>query len=129
MRNSLLILFFLLTLSILSVSADDTDIPMEDNRSIVQYVGDEYKKLDAEMNALYMTLMKAQIKPEFLKKAQQAWIKFRDAECEYSVSNSCVKKSSLFNPLTRYGCLIRLTKARINDFQMEIKAGCPSPKR
>ena len=44
----------------------------------------EWKKSDADLNRVYQESLK-KLKPEqaaFLKKAQRAWLTYRDAECE-----------------------------------------------
>lgn len=50
----------------------------------------DFKKADATMNAAYQKLMSAigKDKQHKLKAAQQAWLKFRDAESAFLSSNS-----------------------------------------
>ena len=74
--------------------------------------GREYKKADAALNVVYKQLM-AKIDDEgertALKVAQQAWIKFRDAECEFE---SYQNKGGTIYPLVYSGCLKVLTQER-----------------
>jgi uncharacterized protein YecT (DUF1311 family) len=74
--------------------------------------GREYKKADAALNVVYKQLM-AKIDNEgeraALKAAQQAWIKFRDADCEFE---SYQNKGGTIYPLVYSGCLTVLTQER-----------------
>ncbi|MCK5784852.1 MAG: DUF1311 domain-containing protein [Desulfobacterales bacterium] len=134
MRNYIVTVLFLLTFFLSSVAADENQIVKEGEKKSPfvevldtdQDVADDYKKIEDEMNVIYMKLLKAQLKPELLKKAQSTWETFRDAECEYS--NSCIKKGTKLYSLAQYACLIRLTRVRINDFETQIKSSCPVKK-
>jgi uncharacterized protein YecT (DUF1311 family) len=74
--------------------------------------GREYKKADAALNAVYKQLM-AKIDDEgertSLKAAQQAWIKYRDVDCEFE---SYLNKGGTIYPLVYSGCLTALTQER-----------------
>jgi uncharacterized protein YecT (DUF1311 family) len=75
--------------------------------------GREYKKADAALNAVYRQLT-AKVQGEAgesaaLKAAQQAWIKFRDADCDFE---SYQNKGGTIYPLVRNGCLTALTQER-----------------
>src|SRR3954451_21300820 len=72
--------------------------------------GREYKKADAALNAVYRQLT-AKIDDEgeraSLKAAQQAWIKYRDADCEFE---SYLNKGGTSYSLVYSGCLTALTQ-------------------
>ena len=75
----------------------------------------EYKKADAALNTVYKQLM-AKIDDEgertALKNAQLAWIKFRDADCEFEAYQN---KGGTIYPLIYDGCLTTLTRARTKE--------------
>lgn len=72
----------------------------------------EYKKADGALNAVYKQLM-AKIDDEgergALKTAQQAWIKYRDANCEFE---SYLNKGGTMYSMVYDGCLTALTEER-----------------
>jgi len=80
--------------------------------------GREYKKADAALNAVYKQLM-AKTQDDAgelaaLKAAQQAWIKFRDADCEFE---SYENKGGTIYPLVYSGCLTTLTQERTKQLR------------
>ena len=83
--------------------------------------GREYKKADAALNAVYKQLM-AKIEDEgertALKAAQQAWIKFRDADCEFE---SYQNKGGTIYPLVYSGCLTVHTQERTKQLRELLK--------
>jgi uncharacterized protein YecT (DUF1311 family) len=73
-------------------------------------------KADAELNKAYRELMNGTTGPERakLRDAQLAWIKFRDAQCDYeSVGN---KGGSIY-PMVYSFCLAKMTNARVKQLQ------------
>ena|SRR5437868_13224524 len=72
----------------------------------------EYKKADAALNAAYKQLM-AKVDDEgergALKAAQLAWIKYRDANCEFE---SYLNKGGTIYSMVYDGCLTTLTEER-----------------
>ncbi|HEX8129648.1 MAG TPA: lysozyme inhibitor LprI family protein [Pyrinomonadaceae bacterium] len=71
---------------------------------------------DAELNKVYRELLKDTGTTERakLRSAQLAWIKFRDAHCDYeSVGN---KGGSIY-PMVYSFCLAKLTTARVKQLQ------------
>jgi uncharacterized protein YecT (DUF1311 family) len=73
-------------------------------------------RADAELNKVYRELMKDAGATERakLRAAQLAWIKFRDAHCDYtSVGN---KGGSIY-PMVYSFCLAGVTKARVEQLQ------------
>jgi uncharacterized protein YecT (DUF1311 family) len=81
----------------------------------------EYKKSDAELNTVYKQVM-AKLNDEgeraALRAAQQAWIKFRDAECEFE---SYENKGGTIYPLVYNGCLTALTRERTKQLREMLK--------
>lgn len=72
----------------------------------------EYKKADAALNTVYKQLM-AKVDDEgersALKAAQLAWIKYRDANCEFE---SYLNKGGTMYSMVYDGCLTALTQER-----------------
>ena len=76
----------------------------------------DYRKADAALNLTYKDTLKGQDahSTDLLRKAQRAWIAFRDAECVYqNVEN---EGGSIY-PMVYSGCLTRLTKIRIQQLR------------
>ncbi len=74
----------------------------------------DYQKTDKELNKLY-NQYRATLPPERkeqLKKAQLAWVKFRDLDCQYEMD---FYKGGSIVPLIRNGCYTVKTKQRIKD--------------
>ena len=76
---------------------------------------DEYKKADAEMNAVYRRITRDyRQNPHFitaLKKAQLAWIRYRDAHLESLFPRDAGQYGSI-NPMCRCMNLAEITKER-----------------
>lgn len=95
--------------------------------------GKAYKKSDDELNALYKQIT-ARLKDnaaaaKLLVTAQKAWVTFRDAECNFSTSNSA--QGSVY-PMVQSICLDGLTSQRIKDLKSYLKCeegdlSCPVP--
>jgi uncharacterized protein YecT (DUF1311 family) len=76
----------------------------------------DYRKADAALNRTYKDTLKGQDAhtTDLLRKAQRAWIAFRDAECVYqNVEN---EGGSIY-PMVYAGCLTRLTKLRTQQLK------------
>jgi uncharacterized protein YecT (DUF1311 family) len=116
-------------------AAEACDTPDASQADLNDCYGNAYKKADAELNGLYrqITSRLKDDKPttKLLIAAQRAWVAFRDAECEFSVS--------LVAGGTAYGmyhaiCLEGLTSKRIDDFKNYLKCQesdfeCPVPAK
>ncbi|HZH29565.1 MAG TPA: lysozyme inhibitor LprI family protein [Pyrinomonadaceae bacterium] len=79
-------------------------------------------KADAELNEVYRELLKNTSGAERarLRAAQLAWIKFRDAQCDYeSVGN---KGGSIY-PMVYSFCLAKLTNTRVRQLQEILREG------
>jgi uncharacterized protein YecT (DUF1311 family) len=82
--------------------------------------GKEYKAADANLNRVYQQLV-AMLEPEEkgqLKVAQTAWIKYRDANCEFVADQY---KGGSIRP-TIYGlCLADVTRNRTSELKIQIE--------
>ena len=79
--------------------------------------GNEYKQADAELNKAYKQLMAKLDDQGFqasLKSAQQAWIKYRDVNCEYE---SYLNRGGTTHSVVYTGCLTRMTKQRTMELR------------
>lgn len=82
---------------------------------------------DAELNRLYkiqMSYLTSPEKKEQLKKAQIAWVKYRDAVCEYEVTS---QGGSMY-PMALNGCLKNQTNKRnieLGEYLKCREGGCP----
>jgi uncharacterized protein YecT (DUF1311 family) len=81
-----------------------------------------YADTDSLLNALYKKLQKGLLKPTPLRKAQAAWLRFRDLHCEFHVPANSEGSGT---PYSRNSCLIDLTEKRILDLKRIIPCnGC-----
>ena len=91
-------------------------------REMNECLAKEYVESDRRMNATYKRLQRELLDPAPLKRAQIAWLRFRDLHCEFHAPKN--EEGSLA-PYSRNACLIDLTEKRSLDFG-EIKPcnGC-----
>jgi uncharacterized protein YecT (DUF1311 family) len=87
---------------------------------MTQCAGQAYKAADAELNQVYQKLVamlddeeKAQ-----LKEVETAWLKYRDANCEF-VSGQF--KGGTIRPMIHAYCLADVTKNRTTEIRNQIK--------
>jgi uncharacterized protein YecT (DUF1311 family) len=82
--------------------------------------GREYKKADAELNKVYQQLMRASAPEEQpkLKAAQLAWLKFRDAQCDYESALNA--GGTMYSMVVDY-CLADVTQARTKQLRDSLK--------
>ncbi|HLL77119.1 MAG TPA: lysozyme inhibitor LprI family protein [Pyrinomonadaceae bacterium] len=75
-----------------------------------------FQKADAELNRLYQQLLKDAGAAERakLRAAQLAWIKFRDAHCEYEAFGN--QGGSIY-PMVYSFCLAEVTRGRVGQFR------------
>lgn len=78
-----------------------------------------YAKADAELNRVYAKLIKKLDKEGVakLKKAQRAWIAYRDAEMEFSGDSA---RGGSMQPMLYSGTGAHLTKDRIKDLNSHL---------
>ena len=82
--------------------------------------GKEYKAADATLNRVYQQLV-AMLEPEEksqLKEAQTAWIKYRDANCEFVADQY---KGGSIRPMIYGLCLADVTRNRTSELKDQIK--------
>jgi uncharacterized protein YecT (DUF1311 family) len=82
--------------------------------------GKEYKAADAQLNAAYREFM-SKLNPEEtaqLKATQLAWIKFRDANCEFVADQY---KGGSIRPMIAAMCLADVTNARTSELKAQMK--------
>src|SRR5713101_2558120 len=84
--------------------------------------GREYKQADEELNRVYRQLM-AKLDNEgrktALKTAQQAWIKYRDANCDFA---SYLNRGGTIEPVVRYNCMTGVTVSRMKELREYLEA-------
>ena len=82
--------------------------------------GKEYKAADARLNTVYREFT-SKLDPEEtaqLKAAQLAWLKFRDANCEFMADQY---KGGTIRPMIAAICLAEVTDARTNELKSQMK--------
>lgn len=92
-----------------SESLKQCDYSQPDMNMCAEY---EYVKADLDLNRVYRDLAgrREERDPGKLRKAQRAWIQWRDANCEYESSD--IEGGSL-QPLVTLNCKRRVTRERI----------------
>jgi uncharacterized protein YecT (DUF1311 family) len=109
MKSSQALLAGLLLLSNVAFAAQNCSVLNERDKETC--VKDNYLDADGELNNVYRGIVSGLEEPEPLRKAQRAWVKFRDAECNYVGSWETLTKNGPW--LNRYKCLEELTTRRI----------------
>ena len=82
--------------------------------------GNEYKKADATLNKTYQqlaTMLDEEAKPQ-LKNAENAWLKYRDANCEFVADQY---KGGSIRPMIAAICLADVTNNRTTELKNQIK--------
>ena len=82
--------------------------------------GKEYKAADTRLNQLYrqlVSMLGGEEKLE-LKKAQTAWLKYRDANCEFAANQY---KGGSMRPMIYAICLAEMTENRTTELRSQIK--------
>lgn len=82
---------------------------------------EELARADTRLNERYQQLLR-ELAPEpnrveALREAQRAWIRFRDAECDYEAS---AFEGGSMQPMVDALCVAQLTQDRADDFQRMI---------
>ena len=100
--------------------AQEPKDPCENAETTVEMrncVGKEYKKADAELNSVYKQLMSKlgdEGQRSALRAAQQAWIKYRDGNCEFE---AYLNRGGTIYPVIYTGCLSAMTTARTKELR------------
>lgn len=76
----------------------------------------DFQKADALLNKAYKDATKDMDAPalDLLRKAQRAWLAFRDAECTYETVGD---EGGSIQPMDYSLCLTRLTKLRTHELR------------
>jgi uncharacterized protein YecT (DUF1311 family) len=116
-------LLVLAVLGIGSAQAQEKKDPCADAQSQAEMNmcwGKEYKAADAELNKTYQDFMSKLDESEKvqLKSAQLAWLKYRDANCEFVADQY---KGGTMRPMIAAICLADVTNARVNELKSQIK--------
>jgi uncharacterized protein YecT (DUF1311 family) len=96
--------------------------PCVDGQTTVEMrecAGKEYKRADAELNAAYKKLMATlsdRGHQAALKAAQQSWLKYRDANCEFE---AFLNRGGTIYPVIYTSCLTTMTGARTKELREE----------
>ncbi|WP_312581505.1 lysozyme inhibitor LprI family protein [Atlantibacter hermannii] len=103
----------------------------ETQMALNQCAASEYKKADGELNAAYKKVFTLASKEqhEMLRNAQNAWIKLRDADCDFVASG--VEGGSI-QPMIYSQCLTDKTRERTAWLESLLQCGegdlsCPLP--
>ena len=83
---------------------------------------EDYATANAKLNSTYQGIAGAadDATRQLLQTAEQRWIVFRDAECNYAASGN---QSGSIHPMVVSECLMRLTNDRIK--QLKADSTCP----
>nr|AIA13622.1 Protein of unknown function (DUF1311) [uncultured bacterium] len=99
--------------------------PCENAQTTVEMrdcAGKEYEAADAELNKAYQQLM-SKLDDEghktALKEAQLAWIKYRDANCDFE---SYLNRGGTIYPIVNAGCRTGMTINRTKELQEMLTA-------
>jgi len=116
------LLLLILCATILSQNQEKKD-PCADAQSQAEMNmcwGKEYKAADAKMNKTYQDFMSKLDESEKmqLKNAQLAWLKYRDANCDFVAD---LYKGGTMRPMIAAICLADVTNARVNELKSQIK--------
>lgn len=82
--------------------------------------GNQYKAADARLNAVYREFLSklSQEETAQLKNAQLAWLKYRDANCEFVADQF---KGGSMRPMIAAICLTDVTDNRANELKAQMK--------
>src|ERR1051326_3709658 len=82
--------------------------------------GNQYRAADAKLNQVYrqFTAKLDDAEKTQLKAAQTAWLKYRDANCEFVADQY---RGGTMRPMIAAICLADVTNARVNELKSQIK--------
>lgn len=85
--------------------------------------GREYKQADDELNRVYGKLTvkigNREGRKTALRIAQQAWIKYRDSNCDFA---SYLNRGGTIEPVIRYNCMTSMTASRVKELKEYLEA-------
>jgi uncharacterized protein YecT (DUF1311 family) len=85
--------------------------------------GNDYKRADAELNAVYKQVMATLSDKEYqasLRSAQQAWLKYRDANCRFDAFEN---RGGTIYLVVYNSCLAAMTRGRTKELREEMEEG------
>ncbi|KXF74865.1 urease-associated protein [Paramesorhizobium deserti] len=113
--------------------AEDKCADAQDQATMNQCADASFKKSDKKLNTLYKQI-EARLKDDadtrkLLIKAQQDWVKFRDAECTFQTAGAA---GGSVMPMLTAQCMDGLTQSRVKDFESYLNCqegdmSCPVP--
>ncbi|TPK32442.1 DUF1311 domain-containing protein [Mesorhizobium sp. B2-5-4] len=114
-------------------SAKDKCADAKDQVTTNQCADASFKKSDKKLNELYKQI-ETRLKDDadakkLLVQAQQGWVKFRDAECQFQAAGAA---GGSMAPMLISMCMDSLTQSRVKNFEgylncREGDASCPLP--
>ena len=123
MKATITLLLALLLMCITSSAQKQKPKPCEDAQTQADMnicFGNEYKKADAALNKTYQQLV-AMLEDEEkvqLKNVENAWLKYRDANCEFVGDQY---KGGSMRPMIVAICLADVTNNRTTELKNQIK--------
>ena len=123
MKLAVIVLILALCAGLTTPAQDQKKDPCADAQSQTEMNicwGNQYKAADAQLNAAYREFT-SKLNPEEtaqLKTAQVAWIKFRDANCEFVADQY---KGGSIRPMIVAMCLADVTSARTSELKAQMK--------
>lgn len=113
--------------------AQDKCANAEDQATMTECADAAFKNSDKKLNELYKQI-ESRLKDDadtkkLLVKAQQEWIRFRDAECGFQTAGAA---GGSMAPMLLAQCMDGLTQARVADFENYLSCeegdmSCPVP--
>lgn len=118
-------LLFVATLLLFTISHEPTaqqkdPCKGETTFEMRQCAGKRYKQADEELNKVYQRLMSKLSADEktSLKTAQQAWLKYRDTNCDFE---SFMYRGGTMAPLVEAECMVAMTNSRTKELKQQIE--------
>lgn len=118
--SGLLVLIFSVTLLGQNQGKKDPCADAQSQAEMNMCWGKEYKAADAKLNKTYQDFMSKLDESEKiqLKNAQLAWLKYRDANCDFVADQY---KGGTMRPMIAAICLADVTNTRVNELKSQIK--------
>lgn len=117
----LIVALFLSSISIAGQKPKDDPCPNAQSQlEMNQCAGNAYKAADGELNQVYrklVAMLDAEGKAQ-LKVAQTAWLKYRDAHCEFVGD---MYKGGSIRPMIHAFCLADVTRNRTTELKGQIE--------
>ena len=123
MKLTTISILVVLVLAVAILAQDQKKDPCANAQSQAEMTmcwGKEYKAADAKLNKTYQDFMSKLDESEKvqLKSAQQAWLKYRDLNCEFVADQY---KGGTMRPMIEAMCLADVTNARVSELKSQIK--------